>query len=1008
MREARRSRTWVVTKSRTRGGGTDRRCKARAPQQPELVTHDCGTAEEPSLHPYVTYVRHANAEVALPPLRVAAMVSKKGRGRWRKGTTESGLAVVMPLLPPRLAAALSHPIFCTAAFLLCSCVDMAVSVALWRARQGAGQRDFQRSVRERLHDDVVDLVLLALARILAMACLSAAAWHAATRKAPRRQSVAAAISSATATLREPLLGDEEAPETGAPAQGEAVRSRPAAVAPPVEAPRVTHDLDPHKRAKKAAKAAKAARLAAAAVVVGDVAGRRVKVALQACSSVLVIASQIYIGVRAIGLPPDSSARVPDAVFGAAMVAMVVLAYAEHGSATAAVDASIARMWTSASQPAAAPPEDAAIQILRNDAGPVERRVVSQGAYLGWCFKLASTHLGAVTLGLLALVGGNACDLALPRVAGAALDAAVADDRGGFAHAVRISAGLQAASGALGGIRGACFATSAAHVVASLSVSVYAALLRQDVAFFDAASTGDLLSRLTEDVKAATDPASWLVPALGRAIIQALGGALACVHISWRLTLLAGAATAPVFEVMTAYARFSVALQRKRSDAMGAAAGAAGDALGNVRGVRAAGCEPRELRLYAALANTARGLGVTDARAYALTVALNDWVTLGASLLVLAVGGHLVMRGDLSVGLLVAFQAYFAKVDASWQSALQFVASLSTSAGAAERVLGVLELHPVIGAPVAAGDDGADDTPTAPLFPEQWPPAGGLDLALTDVAFAYQQRPDARVLTSFSLHVPAGTSTALVGRSGCGKSTVVHLVMRFYDPQGGAITLGGIQLRQVPYHALRAAVALVAQDAPVFAGTVMHNITYGAPSSVPTHEAAVQEAASAAAAADFIAGFPEGYATMVGDRGIRLSAGQRQRVALARALLRRPRLLLADEATASLDAESERCVQLALDAAAASGQHTVLLVAHRLSTVRGCGTIAVVADGTVVESGTHQQLLSRGPGGGVYARLIARQMEATEKLHVGPTKLEEETAAAAAAALVGGEIEALIT
>jgi ABC-type multidrug transport system fused ATPase/permease subunit len=942
--------------------------------------------------------RHSSPICATLPLRV--MVSKKGRGRWRKGTNESGLAVVMPLLPPRLAAALSHPAFCSAAFVLCSCVDMTVAVALWRVRQGAGRRDFGRSVREHEHQDVADLVLLALARILAMTCLSVAAYHAATRKAPRRQARVEAVSA----LRQPLLGDVEAPEAGAPP---AVPT-PAPVAPPVEPPRPTHLVeDPHKRAKKAAKAAKAARLAVAATV-GDVTGRRWKSGLQACSSVLVIASQVYIGIRAIGLPPDSSSSVSDAVFGAAMVAMVVMAYAEHGAATAAVDASVARAWASASQPAAVfSGEDAAIQILRNDAGPVQRRTVSQGAYLGWCFKLVATHLGAVTLGLLALVAGNACDLALPRVAGAALDAAVASDRAEFGHAVRVSAGLQAASGALGGIRGACFATSAAHVVAALSVSVYAALLRQDVAFFDAASTGDLLSRLTEDVKAATDPASWLVPALGRAIIQALGGALACVHISWRLTLLAGAATAPVFELMTAYARFSTALQRKRSDAMGAAAGAAGDALGNVRGVRAAGSEPRELRLYTALAHTARGLGVTDARAYALTVALNDWVTLGASLLVLAVGGHLVMRGDLSVGLLVAFQAYFAKVDASWQSALQFVASLSTSAGAAERVLGVLELQPVIGAPVAA-DDADTETSAPPPFPEQWPPAGGLDLAFVDVAFAYQQRPDARVLTSFSLHVPAGTSTALVGRSGCGKSTVVHLVMRFYDPKGGSITLGGTPLVQVPYHALRAAVALVAQDAPVFAGTVMHNITYGAPASVPTDEAAVHEAASAAAAADFITGFPEGYATMVGDRGIRLSAGQRQRVALARALLRRPRLLLADEATASLDAESERCVQLALDAAAASGRHTVLLVAHRLSTVRGCGTIAVVADGGVVESGSHEQSLARGSTGGIYARLIARQMEASERLHVGPTRLEEETAAAAAAALVGGEIEALIT
>ena len=963
------------------------------------------------------------------------MVSKKGRGRWRKGSPDGGLAVLAPLLPPRLAAALRSPGTCLVVLTLAAVTDAVLATTLWvnihrLMGTGVSVSIFWRALLDDKHD-TADLVLLSLLRPLCVALLASAAWYAAARKAPgRRARESAAPASARAhahasdtsedVLTQPLLtpeGDEEAPASQPAAQTEAQL-------PPV---RAAHEQpsDAHKRAKKAAKAAKAARAAAAAsagtALIGDVTSRRWVYGLKAASWALVSGSQLYVGVRAVTLPSSSASQ--DVHLAVALFATVVLGYMQHGAAFTAVDGASSRLWAAAAPAAHADDSAAESQlVLRTDAGPVTRPVLSQGAYLRWAFSLVSTHAASVTIGILCLLASNACDLALPRVGGAALDAALTGDSPAFTSALRTSAGLQVASGALGGIRGACLASAAAHVACALSVRLYAALLRQDVAFYDAASTGDLLSRLTDDVKAATDPASWILSALGRALIQAIGAAAACVHISWRLTLLAGAATGPVFALTTMYAHYSAGLQRCRSDALGAASGAAGDALGNARGVRAAGCEAAELSAYSRLAVVARQLGVSDARAYALTVALNEWVTNGASLLVLAAGGHLVMKGGLSVGALVAFQAYFSRVDASWQSALSFIASLSTSAGAAERVLAVLQLKPCIGAPLpdSAGDEDSIVTAAAAAaaaaeddaldMPPQWASSlsggggGGLSLAIDSITFAYQQRLQAPVLRGFSLNVPAGGTAALVGRSGCGKSTVIHLCMRFYDPHAGTISLGGVPLRDVPYAALRASVALVAQDAPVFAGSIAHNISYGASTRLARDSDALTAAASAAAAHEFITSFPDGYATLVGDRGVRLSAGQRQRVALARALLRQPRLLLADEATASLDAESEAAVQAALDAAAASGKHTLMLVAHRLSTVRNCNCIAVLNAGVVAEAGTHDELIARQQG--VYSRLVARQLAAATGA-VSATVGRDWRRDAAAAACVGGEIQALL-
>jgi len=844
------------------------------------------------------------------------------------------------------------------------------------------------------------VAVLAVARLAALAALSGAAFSVATRAAPRPQPASAGSNGDYAALPSGPVADGDAEAPAAPA------------AAPAPVPRAlggaASEAGARKRAKKLAKAGldRAAANAAAATG-GDEAVARRKGALQLLGFLLSAACQVYLGFVAVALPRAPGAEARRAVL---FLALAAAAHAENALAAAAVDAAAAARWAAAASSHAGASALDASPPLYTDKGPAPARALGAASYLRWSLSLAAPHAVLVAFGALALLLSFLAELAVPLAAGAALDAALDGDSAAFRAALLRAAVLQAASGAASGVRGLCLATAAADLLAALSVRLYRAILRQDVAFFDAAASGDLLSRLTEDARAATEPANWLLSALARAALQAAGGAAMCAALSWRLTLLAGAALGPAYALTSAYARQGRKLQKARSEALGAAAAAAADALGNARLVRACGGERHEAARYGVATSAARDLGLMDARAYALTVALNDWMGLAAQLLLLAAGGHLVMRGALTAGALIAFQTYFGRIDASWQAALQFLQSLTAAAGSAERVLAVLELEPAIGCglPLDAADDfafAADNTPSAAgeIAPAvSVIPAGPVSVSFDRVCFAYTLRPAHRVLESLSLTVAAGTTAAVVGASGGGKSTMVALCMRYYDPQSGSVRIGGADLRDVAPAQLRSAVALVAQDAPVFAASVEENIAYGLGGAYTPE--ALREAATSANALDFIVGLDAGFATPVGERGVRLSGGQRQRVALARALLRRPQLLLLDEATSALDAASEAAVQAALDAALAARRHTVLLVAHRLSTVRDAALIAVCSAGRVAEQGTHEALLA-APGG-IYARLVARQLAGGAAMQEAATSAQAAPMARQAAAR-GDEIEALL-
>ena len=297
------------------------------------------------------------------------------------------------------------------------------------------------------------------------------------------------------------------------------------------------------------------------------------------------------------------------------------------------------------------------------------------------------------------------------------------------------------------------------------------------------------------------------------------------------------------------------------------------------------------------------------------------------------------------------QLYWNMINSSIQALNDMVNSFTRAAGAAERVLSLYDLQPDMD--TSGGTDAS--------VVEKW------DLGFDGVVFRYQMRPLQQVLRGISFTVPEGSVCALVGRSGGGKSTLVHLCLRFYDPLEGRVSLGGHDLRSLDLTSVHAKVGLVSQESQLFNTTILDNIRYGA------FDATVEEvrlAAEAAQAWGFISEFDDGLLTRVGERGQRLSGGQKQRIAIARCLLRKPRLLLLDEATSALDAESEAQVQKALDALIWTGTHTVMLVAHRLSTVVNAHQIVVLDKGVAVERGAHDDLLQRR---GVYAMLVEHQL-----------------------------------
>jgi ATP-binding cassette subfamily B protein len=374
-----------------------------------------------------------------------------------------------------------------------------------------------------------------------------------------------------------------------------------------------------------------------------------------------------------------------------------------------------------------------------------------------------------------------------------------------------------------------------------------------------------------------------------------------------------------------------------------------EAVHEVRTVQAYVHEDTDRARFAHHAEAAFRSGVGRVRQKAFLISSVMLIAFSAVGIILWIGGHDVLAGRLSAGELAAFVFYAAVVASGAGTVSEVWGELQRAAGATERLLELLETPPRIVAPAA---------------PAAAPVSRALDIGFDDVLFSYPARPAAPALQGFTLQVAPGERVALVGPSGAGKSTVFALLLRFYDPQGGSIRVGGVDIRAMDPRALRRLIAVVPQEPVLFAASVLENVRYGRPQATRDE---VLAACEQAYALEFVERLPQGLDSAIGERGVTLSGGQRQRLSIARALLADRPILLLDEATSSLDAESERVVQRALEALERG--RTTLAIAHRLATVQHADRIVVMDRGRLVAQGTHAELLREG---GLYSRLAALQ------------------------------------
>jgi ATP-binding cassette subfamily B protein len=533
-------------------------------------------------------------------------------------------------------------------------------------------------------------------------------------------------------------------------------------------------------------------------------------------------------------------------------------------------------------------------------------------------KIARPEWRLLGLATFFLFVGTSANLVLPQGVRYIVDGAIGKRQAGeINHLVLLLLGLFLIQGIAMGARFMLFSIAGERTVARLRETLYRSLIHQEVAFFDEHRTGELTNRLSSDTAVLQSSVSANLSMGLRHLATIVGGVALLFYTSPVLTGLMLLIVPPVALGAVTVGKFIRKLARNVQDTLAEAGEVAEETLSGIRTVRSFAAEEVEARRYGATIQRSFQLAKRRAFIAGGFMGIAAFAAYSAAAVVLWYGGRLVIDGKLSGGELASFLMY--------------------------RVPQI----PVSGGTVPASVKG--------------------EIELREVSFAYPARPDVPVLKRLDLRIHPGEAIALVGPSGSGKSTIASLVGRLYDPQNGAVILDGADLRTLSPDWLRRQIGVVAQEPILFSGTIADNIRYARPTATDEE---VASAARAANAHEFVERFPEGYRTLVGERGVQLSGGQKQRVAIARAVLKDPRILILDEATSALDSESEHLVREALDRLLEG--RTTLIIAHRLSTVLGADRVFVIERGEIVQTGSHGDLMASD---GLYRRLVERQFVA---------------------------------